>query len=187
MQYSEFLTRFLLKQSTSKPTKAAAHLRQSAVLVPVIEIKSVTHFLLCKRPTYLTHHPGQICFPGGKVDPTDHSLIHTAIRECHEELDIPANNVTILGQMDQIKTATGFAITPIVAAINWPVSLRPNPQEVESTFLFSINNLKNKQNWQRINVPVQGRTIPVNGQMTEHGLLWGATAKILHNLLDHIE
>lgn len=186
MRFAEFVSRFMLYTQSGVNTYSPMKLRQSAVLVPVVNIDDQAHLLLCKRPTYLKHHPGQICFPGGKVDPDDLSVVHTALRECHEELDIPVENVTILGQIEPIDTATGFSISPIIATLNWPLTIKPNPGEVEATFLISLEEAMKPSNWSQIKVPVKHRTITVNGKMTEQGLLWGATAKIMHNLFERI-
>lgn len=186
MRYSEFLPRFMLTTAHTNERLVSGRLRKSAVLVPLVDIDDHTHLLLCKRPIYLRHHPGQLCFPGGKVDPEDISLTHTALRECKEELDIPVESVTILGQLREINTATGFAITPFIAKLDWPLALSPNSSEVQSTLLISLEELIDPRNWTDITVPLRNRNTTFKGQMTSEGLLWGATANIIHNLIEQI-
>lgn len=186
MRFSEFLPRFMLTPSLNNDALISSRLKKSAVLVPLIDIDDRAHILLCKRPIYLRHHPGQLCFPGGKVDPEDISLTHTALRECKEELDIPVESVTILGQLRDINTATGFAITPFIAKLEWPLALSPNAAEVQSTLLISLEELINPANWTHITVPLRNRNTTFKGQMTSEGLLWGATANIIHNLVEQI-
>jgi 8-oxo-dGTP pyrophosphatase MutT (NUDIX family) len=186
VRFSELLSRFMLSSSLQSDVLPLTQLRRSAVLVPLVDINDQAHVLLCKRPISLRHHPGQLCFPGGKVDPEDISLTHTALRECKEELDIPVESVTILGQLGDINTATGFSITPFLARLDWPLTLAPNETEVQSTLLIPLEKLIEPSNWSHVTVPLRNRTITLKGQMTEEGLLWGATANIIQNLIKQI-
>ncbi|MFC3032354.1 CoA pyrophosphatase [Pseudoalteromonas fenneropenaei] len=186
MRFDDFIARFLLTKQSNSKRIFANHLKHSAVLVPIINVGGEAHILLCKRPTYLKHHPGQICFPGGKVEPEDDSYLATALRECEEELAIPAQSVTILGQLSPRSTPTGFVIAPIIATLPWPLEFTPNSNEVAATFTLPVATLRDASQWQSMHVPTRQRLIEVNGMMTEQGLLWGATARIIHRLLKSI-
>ena len=87
-------------------------LKPAAVLVPIIEGTGGLRVVLTKRSSVLKHHPGQVAFPGGKVDETDADIFHTALREAEEEIGLNRQNVEILGQLPDHETVTGFSMTP---------------------------------------------------------------------------
>ncbi|MFM9481395.1 NUDIX hydrolase, partial [Streptomyces scabiei] len=88
------------------------------------------HILLCKRPNYLKHHPGEICLPGGKRELNDRNLRHTALRELYEELNINSSHVNVIGQLPEYATLTGFTITPFVGVLNPHTQWLEDPNEV---------------------------------------------------------
>ena len=99
MNKHEFTLRYNLHRLGSIiPSAPPSYLgRKAAVLIPVIEIEQQLHLILTRRPMHLRHHPGQISFPGGKVEPDDINAIHTALREAHEEIGLLSENVDVLG------------------------------------------------------------------------------------------
>jgi len=159
---------------------------KSSVLVPLCDIDGKLHILLCKRPSYLKHHPGQICFPGGKFEQQDNSLKDTALRETKEELGIPEHEINLLGQMNSYWTLTGFEIKPYVAHIDCNLSLKPQIAEVTDTFFLPFNKLVERDNWVDLNFTRNHQQIVLKGFMTEYGLLWGATAQIILNLIKQV-
>ncbi|SFC64069.1 NUDIX hydrolase [Pseudoalteromonas denitrificans] len=159
---------------------------KSGVLVPLCDINNKLHVLLCKRPSYLKHHPGQICFPGGKLEKSDMSLQDTAIRETHEELGIIKSEINLLGQMNSYWTLTGFEIKPYIGVIDANVTIIPQKNEVVDTFFLPFNALTQKNNWIDLNFTRNHKKIILKGFMTEYGLLWGATAQIILNLVAQI-
>ncbi len=160
--------------------------RKSAVLLPLCEVQGELHILLCKRPNYLKHHPGQICFPGGKKDESDRCLLDTALRECHEELGIDASRISLLGEMSDYWTLTGFQIKPFIAKIDSPYSLSLSEDEVATTFLLPFSQLQQESNWQSIHFKRQFNHYTLKGFKTDHGVLWGATAQLILNLIKHV-
>ena len=155
--------------------------RASAVMLPLIDIDNEEHVLLCKRPTYLHHHPGEICLPGGKFEINDVNLRTTALRELHEELNIAPQNIHVLGQLPEYSTLTGFTIRPFVGLIKKETVWENDHNEVQASFLLSIKALNNAANWQPLPFERGGKIITLNGFITPHGLLWGATASIIKN------
>lgn len=185
MHKSHFMSRYqLLKPLDEQGFKHPA--RQSAVLVPLCDYQGQLNILLCKRPFHLRHHPGQICFPGGKRDALDINLKQTALRECEEELGITQTQINVIGEMQSYWTLTGFEIKPYVALIKNPLSLVMNKDEVSSAFLLPFKQLQNPQNWQNIPFKRNSKHYTLKGFNTEQGLLWGATAQILLNLINHV-
>ena len=150
-------------------------------MLPIIDINNVAHILLCKRPTYLHHHPGEICLPGGKFEPSDKNLRATALRELKEELNIAPNKVNVIGNLAQYATLTGFDISPFVGLLDSKTTWQNDHNEVQASFLLSIDALNKESNWQPLIFQRFGKKITLQGYQTPHGLLWGATASIIKN------
>lgn len=153
----------------------------SAVILPLIDVHDCAHVLLCKRPEYLKHHPGEICLPGGKHEPQDINLRHTALRELHEELNIMPAQINVIGQLPNYSTLTGFTITPFVGVLDKQTQWIGDPSEVATSFLVPVHTLADESNWQPIPFKHLGQHRTLKGFSTPHGLLWGATASIIKN------
>lgn len=108
----------------------SAGLQRAAVLVPLFVRGGSLWVLLTRRSESLRHHPGAIAFPGGGAQDGDEDEVATALREAEEELGIEAGRAIVLGQLSDAVTATGFVISPVVAAIPEPVGLAPTTAEV---------------------------------------------------------
>lgn len=162
-------------------------LRAAAVLVAVQEFSDGPRVLLTKRASHLKHHPGQISFPGGKVEATDASPAAAALREATEEVGLPANLVQVMGSLPCHETVTGFTVTPILAQITAPFSPILEVGEVDEMFSVPLNFVTNSANFR-----VEARlwrgdwrryyTVPYGPYY-----IWGATARILHGLAERLE
>jgi 8-oxo-dGTP pyrophosphatase MutT (NUDIX family) len=122
----DLLERVRERLERSRPRHARAGLRPAAVLLPIIVSAGDHRLLLTRRSHRLRRQPGDISFPGGAVDPGDSTPLATALRESREEIGLRAEDVTLLGQMDERGTVTGFRITPFVGAVRGPYEFRPN-------------------------------------------------------------
>ena len=109
-------------------------LTPASVLFPIVLRESGPSVLFTQRTAHLKDHPGQISFPGGRMEPEDSSPAHTALREAAEEIGLSSAHVEILGYLPEYRTVTGFRITPVVAIVTPPFDLCPEPGEVAEVF-----------------------------------------------------
>ena len=161
-----------------------SELRPAAVLAAVTE-RDRPGFLLIHRPSNMRSHPGQVAFPGGKIDPGE-DAVEAALREAHEELGIRAEDVTVIGTSDVYSTGTGYAITPVLAVVPPDLELQPSPTEVAAWFEAPVdfvfdraNHVEQSAFWQE----QERRYIEIMWQ--EHRI-WGVTAAIIANLARRI-
>ena len=163
---------FRLPGRTGEPTPAA-------VLVPLVNRAEGLQVLLTQRSADLPHHPGQISFPGGRVEPADPSLAAAALREAQEEVGLPHDRVAVLGELATYETVTGFRVTPVVAWVEPPFELKPDPVEVADVFEVPLAHLMDPAN--------QQRHFRMLGEMRrdywaipyQERFIWGATAAML--------
>lgn len=158
-------------------------LRQAAVLVAVVPGRGI---LLTKRSSHLQHHPGQIAFPGGKLDATDLSLEACALRESHEEVGLPPDAVQILGRLPQHETVTGFVMTPVLASLNRPFVPIPEAGEVDEVFTVPLSHLLDPGRYTIEQRRWQGQIRRYYAVPYGPYYIWGATARILRGLADRV-
>jgi len=151
----------------------------AAVLIPLINRPEGLQLLLTQRSADLPDHPGQISFPGGRVEPSDRSHDEAALREAAEEVGLPSPNVTVLGHLAQYETVTGFRVTPVVGWVEPPFDLVRDPVEVADIFEVPLEFVLDPTNQQR-HFRMLGTTrrdfwaIPWRERY-----IWGATAAML--------
>ena len=160
--------------------------RQAAVLIPLILQPDGLQLLLTRRSPHLRHHPGQISFPGGRRDPLDTSLQHTALRETHEELGIAPSMVQLLGQLSVHATHSQFLITPYLGVLRQMPTLQPAAGEVAEAFTLPLAPLLQTAAYGRWLLKRQGQTQEVFGVQLQGRLIWGATAHMLCQLAIHL-
>jgi 8-oxo-dGTP pyrophosphatase MutT (NUDIX family) len=158
----------------------------AAVLVALVERNSGLNVLLTRRTEHLRDHPGQISFPGGRMEPGDDSVLATALREAGEELGIAADQVIVAGYLPPHPVITGFAITPVVAFLDGSISFRPDPFEVMEAFEVPLEFFMDAENAREISRQVRGIPVPIYEYCYGQYRIWGATANILRTLIEHI-
>lgn len=161
--------------------------KQAAVLIPVIERSSGLHILLTKRAKHLRSHPGQISFPGGKVDASDPTLTFAALREANEEVGIHYENVQTLGWLPELNTISHFTMFPLVAFVDPKQEFFANDGEVDEIFEVPLDYLLQKKHQFYLSPNWQGRPSKVHFIRYQNKVIWGATAAILQKLIRHIE
>jgi 8-oxo-dGTP pyrophosphatase MutT (NUDIX family) len=157
----------------------------AAVLVPiVVEAATAERLLFTERRHDLSTHAGQIAFPGGKRDAIDLDSAATAIRETSEELGIDPATVEVVGLLDDVPTPTRFIITPVVAVLRGPLQMTPNPSEVASVFAAEMASLMEPERYAHNGTRTfLGVSYDMHEYRWEQHRIWGATARILHQLL----
>jgi 8-oxo-dGTP pyrophosphatase MutT (NUDIX family) len=156
-------------------------LQPAAVLVPIVAREQPT-VLLTLRTEHLPSHKGQIAFPGGKTDSRDASPLATALREAEEEIGLHSVHVDPLGYLDVYETTSGYRIVPVVAQVNPPFVVRPNPSEVDEVFEVPLAFLMDAANHQDHQREWQGRMRRYTAMPFGERYIWGVTAGILKNL-----
>ena len=159
----------------------------AAVLVALYGWPEEPGLLFTERRADLRRHAGEISFPGGRQDEADADLAATALREAQEEIGLDPAAVELCGALPPTSTfVTGYRIHPFVGLLPNPaeLGLKPNPAEVETVLTFSLEQLRDGYAIRRLlrrGVPIHTPTYSVG----EH-LIWGATARILGDLLERL-
>ena len=152
----------------------------AAVLIAVTDREDPT-VLLTQRPRTMRDHPGQVAFPGGKLNDGEHA-VDAALREAWEELGIEREHVRVIGTTDRYQTGTGFDITPVLATVPHDLPIRPDPREVESSFEAPLSLLMRPENWRENEVFWKGAMRRYYEMDHEGYRIWGVTAAICINL-----
>jgi prepilin-type processing-associated H-X9-DG protein len=163
---------------------AAQTLRPAAVLA-AITAGERPGFLLTHRPSNMRAHPGQVAFPGGKIDPGE-TPVEAALREAHEELGIHSSDVTIIGPSDVYRSGSGYAITPVIAVVPPDLALNPNPTEVAQWFEAPVDFVFDRANHTIRSGIWQERERRYTEIMWQDHRIWGVTAGIIANLARRI-
>lgn len=162
-------------------------LRPAGVLIGITAYGDEPQVILTKRSSHLRHHPGQIAFPGGKVDDGDRDEIAASLRETQEEIGLDPALLQIIGTMPTHETITGFVVTPVLAKITQDFAPIPEAGEVAEVFRVPLTHLMNPDNFL-----IQSRRW--RGQRRYYYVvpwgpyyIWGATARMLRGLADQVQ
>jgi 8-oxo-dGTP pyrophosphatase MutT (NUDIX family) len=157
--------------------------RHAAVLIPMFKEDDDYRVLFTKRTSTVEAHKGQISFPGGRVDERDGSLLETALREAYEEIGLHSRDVMILGRTDDMRTvASNYIVHPFVGFIPHPYSFKISMDEVAKLISVPLKIFLDSSS--TIPVNYQGTTYRSLTYSYEGEVIWGATARIMQNLVD---
>ena len=158
----------------------------AAVLVAVVDRPEPT-VILTERPKTMRQHPGQISFPGGRIDPGDADAIAAALREAEEEIALPRSAVEVIGIADLYRTITGFEVTPVVGVVPPGLELRAEPGEVASMFEAPLHYLLDPAHQSVRSAVFQGQARSYYEIDWQGRRIWGATAAMIVNLSRRLE
>lgn len=157
--------------------------RPSAVLIPLYENRGQVEVLLTRRAETLSSHAGQISFPGGKMDPEDPTLEHTALREASEEVGLEPAVVKPVGMLDDCPTfVTNFVISPVVGIVPPDYPFEANPSEIDELIQLPLKAFLEPGVLRESKTEYRGVHYPVLFYDIGPHTVWGATARILHQL-----
>lgn len=161
--------------------------RPASVLIPLVQRQNQINLILTKRASSLRHHPGQIAFPGGKVDGSDKDTESAALREAQEEIGLQPEHVRVLGGLPNHITVTNFDVHVFVAEVNPAFVPRPEAGEVDEIFEVPLAHVLKRENYL-----VEGRIW--QGKMRHYFVvpfgpyyIWGATARMLRMFAEQVE
>ncbi|MBD1574011.1 CoA pyrophosphatase [Vibrio sp. S17_S38] len=195
MKRDELIRQFSLiapSQYQAESLLRVAHLKQrplrkAAILIPCIDRPNGIHVLFTKRASHLKHHAGEVSFPGGKYELSDHSLADTALRETEEEIGLLSEQIKLLGQLPELITISQFEITPFVALINNNPQCILDPNEVDSIFEVPASYLFNPRNLHTTNMMIRGIGHQIYSVSYQKHFIWGVTAQIIQALQKQLQ
>ena len=181
------LGHFLASRPSRVVTEWEAH--PAAVLVPLFQDQGGWQVLYTRRTESVDAHPGQVSFPGGRVEESDAGPEQAALREAEEEIGLRPSDVHVLGVLDSLLTVTQYLVAPVIATMPWPYAMALNEREVASVFAVPIRWLADPAN-------LEARPWPPTGperhptvyyfQPYQGEVIWGVTARITVQLLEAI-
>lgn len=157
-------------------------LTPAAVLFPIVLRDPEPTVLLTRRTDHLHHHPGQVSFPGGRVEEQDTSPIDTALRETEEEISLHRRHIELLGCLPLYRTGTGFEVTPVIGLVTPPFELVPDSFEVAEVFEVPLAFLLDPANHQTHTIEVRGQLRQYYAMPYGDHFIWGATAGMIVSL-----
>jgi 8-oxo-dGTP pyrophosphatase MutT (NUDIX family) len=165
--------------------EATPPLVRAGVLIPIFLSGDAAEVLFTRRTDTVLTHKGQISFPGGQREPTDASMVETALRESYEEIGLDPSQVVVLGELDDVFTSvSGFVVTPVIGIVRSGLQdLVPAPAEVRSLFTVSVDQLRDERVHTTQTREVDGQRYRIHYYTVGDDVIWGATGYIVHQFL----
>jgi len=185
-----WIIRDLLNKRVPKPIEAQGiSLKRAAVLIPLFKAAAEYRVLFTKRTDRVEAHKGQISFPGGKIEEEDGSPLETALREADEEIGLSRKDVTVLGQMDDARTvSSNFIVHPFVGLIPYPYEFKTSAMEVKELLDVPFDVfLSGDSAGENTPVVYEGVTYQSLAYRYKGEVIWGATARIMQNLVNLVK
>lgn len=162
------------------------HHLPSAVLIAITD-RVDPGLILTQRSVHLRKHPGQVAFPGGRVDPDDADVVAAALREAEEEIGLPPALVDVIGTTDSFTTHTGYSIVPVVAVIPPDLDFVAEPREVDAIFEIPLAYALDPSRRNLLFTEFEGRMRDYHEILWKDRRIWGVTAAMLVNLSHRID
>jgi len=160
------------------------HPTPAAVLIPIVDHPDELTVLLTERAADLRHHPGQISFPGGRLEPSESDPVAAALRETEEEIGLDRRYVEVLGFLPDQLIITGYRVTPVVALVAPGTAFKLDPVEVAAVFEVSLRHVLDPANHRPRQRTLGGRSVMVYEIPCGTRNIWGATAGMLVGLAE---
>jgi len=165
-----------------------ASVKPSSVLLLLFPEGEQIYICLIKRPSTMRHHPGQISFPGGKVEKEDHSAEMAALREAKEEVGIDPSLIQILGKLSELYVEVSkFSIQPFLAWSDQKPEFLINQSEVEELILFPLTDFVAQETILETELTTVSGLLRVKYYPFNSEIIWGATAMILSELIEIVK
>lgn len=175
MLYLKKRRRAIIQQDGYKP---------ASVLIPITEHDRI-YMILTKRSSNLNNHAGEVSFPGGRVDISDRNRLHTALRELHEEIGIPENEVNVIGILNDVVSITNFHIVPYVGVIPFFCPYNFNKSEIEKILMVPLKFFLEKP---KVEIYKKGDIIRPNYIYNyKETTIFGVTAHIIKDFIEILE
>lgn len=157
----------------------------AAVLILLYERDGEPHVLFTRRTESVEHHKGEVSFPGGASENEDPDLMATALRETFEEVGVRPEDVEIIGQLDELITISNFKVRPYVGVltVGRPYRFVPQEREVAAVVEVPLRHLLDARHMEMELRQWQGRPVLLPAYIYDRHRIWGATAKMLQQLL----
>jgi len=177
-----------LRQALSLRRKrhiVAASRVPAAVILPIYYKQGQYYILFTKRTEKVREHKGEISFPGGAYEERDETLVNTALRECAEEIGLMADEIEVVGELDDTVTVTSnYIVSAFVGFIPWPHALKVDQREIEEIIEVPVSALLDKGCLSEETAIIDGKAITLYFYHYQGRVIWGATARILNQFLD---
>ena len=170
------------------PLMEQMRLKPSAVLLPLFEKPHGWEILFTRRSHKVSSHKGEISFPGGRVDETDHRAEDTALRETQEEIGVRPESIQLLGRLPDSYSIAGYRITPFVGKVEEIQRFHPNPYEIDEIFCVPLQDLIQPgvlRIHHRVLAGEHQHDVYVFNWKEDYPI-WGATARILKTFLEQL-
>ncbi len=159
-------------------------LRRAAVAVMLVDRGGLVTVPMIIRGDGAPVHGGQTALPGGRWEPSDDSLVTTALREAHEEVGVTRDHLRVLGELDDLPTRTGFLVRPVVTVLDAPVFV-PSEREVAGIFEVPLGLFTDRSTAEDLGVrEMGGISYPLRGYQHGEHRIWGVAARILEIVAD---
>lgn len=177
----------LFTASFSPAAPGPVDARHAAVLMPLVQREQGLHVVLTRRAEHLQNHPGQISFPGGRIDPGDRDPIAAALRETHEEIGVDDRFVRILGVQPSFLTSTRFVMTPIIGELLPGFTIQSDGREVAEVFEVPLHVLMDpaQHRLHEVRLPDGGARCYFSITWQSY-FIWGATAVLIRNFYHYL-
>lgn len=172
----------LLRESAKSLSSDTMEGVAASVLIPLVEEDGDLSLLFTRRSDSLRHHAGQVCFPGGRREQGDKSLLATALRETSEEIGVSCSADSLLCELPSLRVQSGFEIHAFLAHLQGPVRTAIDPSEVRGVFQAPLFHFLNAENYQTHRIVGNDTERAVFAVACQGQFIWGATAALLHRL-----